>query len=80
MSGQIYAAAIKAHPSIPEEIRNGEFGTLHKWLCENIYRHGSKFTAAEIIERATGAPLSIDPYVAYLRHKYGKIYAIDFCS
>jgi carboxypeptidase Taq len=76
MSGQIYEAALKAHPDIPEQIRAGEFGTLHHWLREQIYRHGSKFTAAEIIQQATGQPLSIDPYIAYLRRKYGEIYAL----
>jgi carboxypeptidase Taq len=76
MSGQIYEAALQAHPSIPDQISAGEFGTLHEWLREKIYRHGSKFTAAEIIEQATGKPLSIDPYIAYLRNKYGEIYAL----
>lgn len=76
MSGQIYEAALNAHPEIPAQIRAGEFETLHTWLREQIYRYGSKFTAAEIIERATGRPLSIDPYIAYLRGKYGEIYAL----
>ncbi|MBX2999764.1 MAG: hypothetical protein KF893_14690 [Caldilineaceae bacterium] len=76
MSGQIYEAVLKAHPAIPEQIRAGEFGTLHDWLRQQIYHHGSKFTAAEIIEKASGHPLSIEPYMAYLRSKYGEIYAL----
>ena len=32
---------------------------------------GSKFTANELVQRITGGPLSIDPYVAYLRNKFG---------
>ncbi len=74
MSSQIYQAALTAHPEIKDEIRVGQFGTLHHWLRENIYVHGSKFTAAEIIERATGSPLSIESHMAYLRAKYGEIY------
>src|SRR5690606_37653504 len=32
LCGQFYAAALKAHPEIPEEIEQGRFDTLHGWL------------------------------------------------
>jgi carboxypeptidase Taq len=76
MGAQFYAAALRAHPSIPAEIAQGQFGTLHQWLANNIYQHGRKFTAAEIVQRATGGPLSIDPYMAYLKTKYGELYSL----
>lgn len=74
LSGQFWAAALAAHPEIPGEIAQGRFATLHGWLRDNIYRHGSKFTAAELVERVTGSPISIAPYMAYLRDKYGELY------
>jgi carboxypeptidase Taq len=74
LAAQFYAAALKAHPEIPNEIARGEFGTLHGWLRENIYRHGSKFTASELVERVTGGPMRIEPYIAYLRTKYQPLY------
>jgi carboxypeptidase Taq len=55
LSAQFYAAALKAHPDIPCEIASGEFGTLHGWLRDNLYRHGSKFAPNDLVERATGA-------------------------
>lgn len=73
---QFYAAALKSHPEIPGQIRQGEFGTLHGWLRENIYRHGRKFTASELVERVTGQPLTIDPYISYLKTKYGELYTL----
>lgn len=76
LSAQFYSAALKAHPSIPEEMGQGKFDTLHGWLKENIYRHGSKFTAPEIIERASGTPLTIEPYIGYLKTKYGALYTL----
>ncbi len=75
-AAQFYAAALKAHPEIPEEIGQGKFETLHGWLRENIYRHGRKFTAAEVVERATGGPLTIEPYIQYLKNKYGALYTL----
>lgn len=74
MSSLFYNEALKAHPAIPSQIQHGEFGTLHNWLKENIYSHGSKFTANELIERVTGQPLTIDPYIAYLKQKFGDLY------
>ncbi len=76
LSAQFYGAALKAHPEIPDEMKQGKFSTLHNWLRENIYRHGSKFTAPEIIERASGSPLTIEPYIDYLRTKYGALYVL----
>jgi carboxypeptidase Taq len=70
MSALFYDQALQAHPEIPEQIGRGEFGTLHGWMRDNIYRHGSKFTPNELIERVTGGPLTIDPYVAYLKGKF----------
>jgi carboxypeptidase Taq len=76
LSAQFYQAALKAHPSIPDEMKQGKFSTLLGWLRENIYRHGSKFTAAEIVERATGSALTIEPYMNYLKTKYGALYTL----
>ena len=76
MSGMFYEAALKAHPEIRQQIAEGEFGTLHEWAKENIYRHGSKFTANELVERITGSPLRIEPYIDYLKTKYGELYEL----
>lgn len=74
MSGLFYNAALRAHPNIPAEIGQGKFDTLHGWLKQNLYQHGAKFTASELIERVTGGPLRIEPYIAYLKTKYGELY------
>jgi carboxypeptidase Taq len=76
LSAQFYSAALRAHPEIPTEIGSGVFETLHTWLRENIYHHGSKFTTTELVERATGEPLNLQPYLDYLRTKYGALYQL----
>jgi carboxypeptidase Taq len=76
IAGAFYAAALKAEPSIPDEISHGRFDLLHGWLRENIYRHGRKFTPDELIRRVTGGPLTLEPYKAYLLEKYGAIYGL----
>jgi carboxypeptidase Taq len=76
MSGLFYDAALKAHPEIPAEIAQGKFDILHTWMQTNIYQHGSKFTADEIIQRITGGPLRIEPYLHYLKTKYSALYQL----
>jgi carboxypeptidase Taq len=76
LGAQFFEAALRARPQITNEIEQGEFGALHGWLTENIYQHGSKFTASELVERVTGGPLSIEPYIRYLRNKYGELYTL----
>lgn len=76
LTGLFYQAALQANPSIPQEIAQGQFTTLHDWLRENIYRHGRKYTTAQLIERLTGGPIRLDPYKAYLSEKYGDIYGL----
>jgi carboxypeptidase Taq len=76
MSAQFFDAALHAHPEITDEIEAGGFGTLHGWLRENIYRHGRQYTPSELIERVTGGPLSVEPYMRYLRAKYGELYTL----
>ena len=77
MAGAFYEAALKANPQIPAQVARAEFTPLFGWLHENIYKHGRKYTPAELVQRVTGAPLTIDPYIGYLRQKYGTLYDLE---
>lgn len=74
LSSLFYSQALQAHPEITSELEQGRFDTLRGWLVANIYRPGRKYTAPELIERVTGGPIRIGPYVEYLKTKYGEIY------
>ena len=76
LAAQFHAAAVAAHPEIEDEIARGRFATLYGWLRDNIYRHGRKFRPDDLVRRATGQPMSTGPYLAYLRGKYGELYAL----
>lgn len=76
LSAQLFERARAAAPAIDDELARGEFAALHAWLRANVYSHGSKFTAPELIERVVGGPLQIGPYIAYLRRKYGELYRL----
>jgi carboxypeptidase Taq len=77
IAAQFYESALQAQPEITQEIRKGKFATLHGWLVENIYQHGSRFTTHELLERVTGSGLSIEPYLRYMEHKFGELYGLN---
>ncbi|MDQ3965387.1 MAG: carboxypeptidase M32, partial [Actinomycetota bacterium] len=77
LSVQFFDEAVKQRPEIPAEMREGEFSTLHTWLEENIYRHGSRYYPDELVERVTSRPLDTTPYLHYLKNKFGELYNLD---
>jgi len=74
MSALFFEQAVEEEPGIPAEMGEGQFGTLHRWLNENIYQYGRKFTADELVQRVSGDSLTIEPYMRYLWAKYGELY------
>lgn len=76
ISAQVFDAARRALPDLPERIRRGDLTTLHDWLRHSIYRHGRVFTAAELVQRVTGAPIGVDALMDHLSRKYGAIYGL----
>jgi carboxypeptidase Taq len=76
LGAQFFEAANNANPSIQDELKEGKYYLLHGWLKEHIYQNGSKFTASELLERITGGPLNIEPYMRYLKTKYGELYEL----
>jgi carboxypeptidase Taq len=62
-------------PDLDEQFRRGEFGPLHEWLREHVYRHGRKYTPQELLERVVGGGMDAGPYVRYLREKFGALTA-----
>jgi carboxypeptidase Taq len=69
LSVQIWEKARAAIPDVDEQIGRGEFGDLHRWLRENVYALGRKFTPAETVQRVVGGPIDPQPYLRYLGDK-----------
>jgi carboxypeptidase Taq len=59
------------------QIEAGQFAPLLGWLRRNVHRHGRKFTPNELLERATGKPLTAKPWIAYVQKKFGALYGIE---
>jgi carboxypeptidase Taq len=77
VAGQLWQAARTALPDLDRQIESGDLEPLREWLRENVHRHGRKFSSKEVVERVTGGPIEVGPYVDYLRAKYGDLYGLN---
>ena len=75
LSVQLLDAA-KLDAQIAAEVDRAEYGKLRGWLAQHVHRYGRSRTPAEIVQAATGRPLSADAYVKYLEDKYSDIYGL----
>jgi carboxypeptidase Taq len=73
-SGQIFAAIEKALPEWKNQIQQGNFRDIKRWLMKNIYNYGNLYDPLDLIKKTTGEELSIKPYLNYLNQKYSKLY------
>jgi carboxypeptidase Taq len=71
LSAQFYAQAEKDLPGLSDDFAQGKFERLLGWLQTHIYTHGGKFSPKEIVQRVTGGGMSAQPYLDYLKGKYG---------
>lgn len=74
MSVQIFNVAQDALPHFEAQICSGKFRPLRAWLQENIHQHGRKLQAPDLLKRVTGESLAAEPWLAYIRAKYGALY------
>jgi carboxypeptidase Taq len=75
-SVQLWEAMARDLGDLDALVRERRFAPLFEWLVQNVHRHGSRFTPQELLERATGGPLSAEPYLRYVRAKYGALYRL----
>jgi carboxypeptidase Taq len=75
-AAQLFTRATEEFGDLPAQFAQGEFGGLLDWLTEKVYRQGSRYPAARLIERVTGSPPDHRPLVELLRRKYSVLYDI----
>ncbi len=71
-AAQLFAAAVKAHPSIPSELSRGELTSLLGFARQNVHANGSRYDTSTLLERVTGRGLDVDALLAHLRARYLK--------
>ena len=75
-SAQIYQAFLKSRPGWDEEATAGSFASLKSWLNSQIHCHGRRYSARELIKKATGSEASAEPFIGYVEQKYSELYGL----
>lgn len=66
-----YFATIRTQvPDLDARIAAGDLAPIFTWLEANIWSQASRWETPELIERATGAPLSASHFERHLRARY----------
>ena len=79
--GNVYAgclhAALRADlPKLDAKLAQGKATYATAWLSEKVQRHGALYAPKEVIEKATGQTVSVEPLLSYLETKFGEIYRL----
>jgi carboxypeptidase Taq len=70
IAGQLNDALRAERPSLDGEIAAGQFGGVMDWLRDNVHGMGARLPVLELIQKATGKPLTAAAYLRYLETKY----------
>jgi carboxypeptidase Taq len=69
-AAQLFDAACRARPEIPNAIGQGDFTPLLAWLRTHVHGHGSRLSSGELLTRATGRPLDPAVFKRHLETRY----------
>ncbi len=77
--GNLYAAmffeqACQDLPALETDIQQGHLLPLKDWLNRHIHQWGRQYSSGDLLQRITGRPLSVAPFLSYLRTKIGDVY------
>ncbi|SME94590.1 carboxypeptidase Taq [Tistlia consotensis] len=70
IAAQLFDAARRARPEIPQAIGRGDFTPLLGWLREKVHGEASRWSTAELVGRASGKPLDPGVFKAHLKARY----------
>ncbi|MBN2203339.1 MAG: carboxypeptidase M32 [Candidatus Aenigmarchaeota archaeon] len=72
--GQMLGAMNKKFPNWKEDLSKGDLTKERIWIKKNIYDNCKIYDPADLIKKITGKPVSVEPFVNYLKKKFGAIY------
>lgn len=74
IAAQLWETLHTALPDLEGQIARREFAPLLAWLRTHIHEVGARYETAELVQRATGQPLSHEPLVRYLQDRMTQLY------
>jgi len=72
IAAQLWEALEAELGSREEDLRRGEVGAIQRWLGEHVHRYGRRLDTMALLERASGRPLEIEPFLRYVAPLAGR--------
>ena len=69
-AAQMFQAALRAEPLIPDALARGDFAPLVAWLRRHVHARASFVDQSTLIAEATGRPLGVEAFLDHLRRRY----------
>jgi carboxypeptidase Taq len=66
IAAQLWEAIEAAIGPREDALRVGEVAPIQAWLAENVHRYGRRLDTLELVQRATGAELTVQPFLRYV--------------
>jgi len=76
IAAQLWEKILVDIPDLEKHLNTGEFHVLLDWLRTNVHVYGAKYKPMELLERITGDSLQAEPYLRYLKAKFGDVYGL----
>lgn len=70
LAAQLFERACADDPSIPLQLEAGDLGPYREWLAPRVHQRASQVQFTELVQGATGAPLSAAALKRHLRRRY----------
>ncbi|WP_299347965.1 carboxypeptidase M32 [uncultured Maritalea sp.] len=70
IAAQLFDTLKAQVPTWADDVQKGDFGSVFKWLRENVHHKASLHSTPELITQATGKPLDVGIFKAHLRERY----------
>lgn len=77
-ASQMFETIEQDIPGLSSKVEQGDFAPLLAWLRKKVHRVGRRMTAPELIKHITGNDLTSEPFIRYLKKKFGGLYGIAF--
>lgn len=71
-AAQLMQRALAEQPSLPDELRQGSYGGLLRWLRGKIHEAGSRHDPQALMQTATGETTQSRYHLEYLRQKFAR--------
>jgi carboxypeptidase Taq len=69
-AAQWFAAIRRQSPDLDERVARGDFAPVFDWLRDNIWSQASRWSTAELAQRASGEPLNPAHFRRHLEARY----------